>query len=73
MANARALRLRSMEGTIVNVELCDGSRIERCRLVSSGRANVGTLWLAAAGEDLFVRLGEVSDVWHADRLEVRAA
>jgi hypothetical protein len=73
MMRERILRLRSMEGTIVNVQLDDGSVIERCRLVSGGRRIVGTLWLVHNGEDVMIAVSEVTDVWPAQRLHVVAA
>jgi hypothetical protein len=57
-----------MEGTRVTVELRDGSCIEGARLVSGGRARVGSLWLQVTGDDVFVALGDVVDVRPAEQL-----
>ena len=55
--------LRSSEGRQVSVALRDGSRLDDCCLVSSGRSRVGSLWLFVNGEDVFVALSDVVDVW----------
>jgi hypothetical protein len=67
----KAANLRLIEGRQVSVSLRDGSRIDDCNLVSSGRARIGNLWLFSCGEDVFVALDDVIDVFevpgpHAD-------
>jgi len=56
-------RLHILEGRQVSVALRDGSRIDDCQLVSAARATTATLWLFANGDDLFVSLDDVVDVW----------
>ena len=58
----KAADLRLIEGRQVSVSLRDGSRIDDCNLVSSGRARIGNLWLFSCGEDVFVALDDVIDV-----------
>ena len=55
--------LYSLEGRQVSVALRDGIRIDDCQLVSAPRANAGTLWLFSNGDDLFVDVSDVIDVW----------
>jgi hypothetical protein len=63
----------SIDGRWVNVALRDGTRIDDCQLVSSGRSTVDTLWLFANGEDLFVPVSDVTDLWEAESPTRRAA
>jgi hypothetical protein len=55
--------LRSYEGRRVSLALADGSRLDDCLLVSVGRGNAESAWLAAADHDLFVPWHEVLEVW----------
>src|SRR4051812_44801022 len=73
MTKQQVLSLKSMEGTQVNVALLNGERIDDCQLVSSGRRRLGSLWLFSNGEDVFVPLSEVLDVWEAYRPQAQAA
>jgi hypothetical protein len=65
MTKQRVMSLKSMEGRHVSVALSNGDRIDDCQLVSSGRSRLGNLWLFSNGEDVFVPLGDVLDVWEA--------
>jgi hypothetical protein len=58
--------LIALEGRRVSVALKDGSRIDDCQLVSSGRKGVTKLWLYTNGEDVFVPHRDVVDVWEPD-------
>jgi hypothetical protein len=58
-------QLKLLEGRHVGVALTDGTRIDDAQLVSSGRGEVRTLWVFTNGEDAFVPLLEVVDVWEA--------
>jgi hypothetical protein len=58
-------RLMLLEGRQVGVALIDGTRIDDAQLVSSGRGRVRTLWVFTNGEDAFVPLLAVVDVWEA--------
>jgi hypothetical protein len=62
----RQRTLRTLEGRQVSVALRDGTRIDDSNLVSGGRQRVGTLWLVADGEDVFVPLDDVVDVQESD-------
>ena len=61
--NSRRRTLTMLEGRQVSVALHDGTRIHDSNLVSSGRRRARTLWLFANGEDVFVPLDDVVDVW----------
>ena len=65
MSRDQVAVLRSLEGRRINVSLSDGSRIDDCELVSSGRAGVRTLWVFTNGTDSFVPLHDVVDVWES--------
>ena len=55
--------LHGLEGRQVSVALRNGSRIDDCQLVSAPRARTETVWLFSNGDDVFVSLGDVVDVW----------
>jgi len=61
-ARASAQALKLLEGRQVNVTLRDGTRIDDCNLVSSGRNRLDTLWLFIDGEDVFVARSDVIEV-----------
>jgi hypothetical protein len=63
MPEQQQIGLRLIEGRQVNVALRDGTRIDDCNLVSSGRNCVDNLWLFTNGEDVIVALDDVIDVW----------
>jgi len=73
MAQQRVRGLHSIEGQQVDVALRDGTRIDDCQLVSSGRRRAQKLWLFVNGEDMFVSHGDVVDVWESDAGRTRAA
>ncbi len=54
--------LRTLEGRMVHVALADGSRMDDVALVSAGGSK---LWIFAGGEDSFVAVDTVVDVWEA--------
>jgi hypothetical protein len=54
--------IRRLEGHHVSVCLGDGTRLDDCQLVSAGRGG-STLWLVDAGEDRFVSVADVIDLW----------
>lgn len=60
----RLRRLRALEGHLIGLALADGSRIERCNLVSV--ASGDTVWLVVGGVDRFVALEDVIDCWEAE-------
>jgi hypothetical protein len=73
MAKQKVRSLHSIEGRQVNVSLRDGKRIDDCNLVSGGRARAPKLWLFTNGEDVFVPLDDVIDVWETGSNPRRAA
>jgi hypothetical protein len=54
--------LRRLEGRTVNVALAGGSRMDDVALISARGAK---LWIFAGGEDTFVAVDSVVDVWEA--------
>lgn len=60
--------LRMLEGRRVGISLTGGRRIDDCQLVSAARSRRRTVWVFTDGEDAFVPLDEVVDLW-----EVRCA
>ena len=61
--------LRRLEGRNVSVALAGGTRLDDVELVSTRRS---TCWVYANGEDLFVPVDEVVDVWEARPLRSAA-
>ena len=55
--------LHVLEGRQVSVALRNGSRIDDCQLVSAPRARTETVWLFSNGDDMFVSLTDVIDIW----------
>jgi hypothetical protein len=64
---------RSMEGRQVTIALRDGTRIDDCNLVSTGRNRLDNLWLVIDDEDVIVARGDVVDMWPTDAIGPRAA
>jgi hypothetical protein len=65
MSEEQAFRFRSLEGRHVCLALSDGTRIDDCQLVSIGRHGVDSLWVYVNGNDCFVALGEVVEIWES--------
>ncbi len=63
MTRNRIPELRSLEGRQVCLVLAGGERIDDCQLVSTGRGGVETLWIFADGNDAFIPLADVVDLW----------
>jgi hypothetical protein len=57
--------LHVLEGRQVSVALRNGSRIDDCQLVSAPRARTETVWLFSNGDDVFVAVTDVIDIWEA--------
>jgi hypothetical protein len=57
--------LHGLEGRQVSVALRNGNRIDDCQLVCAPRAGTATLWLYSNGDDVFVSVTDVVDVWEA--------
>jgi hypothetical protein len=66
MTVERLSQLRWLEGRRVSVALRDGSRIDDCDLVSIGRNRLGSLWLFSNGDDVFVAVDDVVNLWEHD-------
>ena len=63
MSRSQIQQLRDLEGHRVGLAIAGGARIDDCELISSGRSGVDTVWVFTNGEDVFVPLGTVVDVW----------
>jgi hypothetical protein len=51
----------------------EGSRLDDCQLVSTGRNGVHSLWLFCDGCDTFVLVDDIIDLWESDGGHGRAA
>ena len=67
-AKQRAL-LRRLQGCTVHMALADGSRIDDAVLMSAGSR---TVWVFLNGEDTFIAVRDVTDVWETRRLRSAA-
>lgn len=56
-------RLRGLQGHWIGIALADGSRIERCELVSAGRPGLRSIWVCIDGTDSFLPLAAIAEVW----------
>jgi hypothetical protein len=65
MTRDRLSQIKALEGHQVSLSLRDGSRLDDCQLVSSGRHRARTLWLFGSGTDTFVPLDQVIDLWES--------
>jgi hypothetical protein len=59
--------LRHLEGQRVSLALGDGSRIDDCQLVSAPRGMNDRAWVCIGGQDLFLALEDIADVWPTRR------
>ena len=62
MAVTRQFDIQKLEGRTVNVALADGSVLDRVPLILARRNSV---WVVRDGEDAFLPLDLVVDVWDA--------
>ena len=69
MVGKRQFDLRKFEGRTCNVALADGSVLDRVPVVLARR---NSLWIVRDGEDAFVPLDRVVDVWDAPPLRMAA-
>lgn len=58
----RRSTFQKLEGRAVNLALSGGTRIDGAMLVFAGGQ---TLWIFTNGDDHFVPIGDVLDVWEA--------
>jgi hypothetical protein len=67
-------RLMTLVGNDVDLALEDGTRIDDCQLVSLFRSRrVGTAWIFRNGDDAFVPVDDIIDVWEVRHAPPRAA
>jgi hypothetical protein len=69
MSGQQRRNLRSLEGRRVHLSLGDGSRLDEVCLVS---ARARTVWVFLNGEDAFIPVDDVIDVWEAAPLRCAA-
>ena len=62
MSAEQQMKLRGLEGRTVHLALVDGSRLDDVALVS---ARSRTVWVFTNGEDTFVPITDVVDVWES--------
>lgn len=62
MSADQQMKLRGLEGRTVHLSLVDGSRLDDVALVS---ARSRTVWVFTNGEDTFVPVTDVVDVWES--------
>jgi hypothetical protein len=65
MSMNRIQELKALEGRRVGIAVRGGVRIDECELISAGRGRARTLWVFAEGNDAFVPIDDVIDVWEA--------
>ncbi len=67
-------RLAALVGRGVSLTLVDGTRLDDCQLVSQPRVRgVGTAWIVHSGDDVFVPVEAIADVWEDCETRCRAA
>jgi hypothetical protein len=69
MGAAQRRKLQELEGCTVHISMADGSRLDEVSLVSARRS---TVWIFANGEDTFLPVDQVIDVWEAQPLRFAA-
>ena len=62
MSAEQHMKLRGLEGRTVHLALVDGSRLDDVALVS---ARSRTVWVYTNGQDTFVPIADVVDVWES--------
>jgi hypothetical protein len=65
MNTRQRTRLRGLQGRVVHLALADGSRIDDAVLMSAGSR---TVWVFLNGEDTFITLHDLIDVWETGRV-----
>jgi len=63
MTAEKRRELHRFEGSSINLALADGSRLDDVSLIS---ARGVTLWIFDGGEDRFVPVAKVIDVWPSE-------
>ena len=65
MDTQKRSQVASLEGRRVNLALRGGIRIDDCQLVSAGRGRLTSVWVFTNGQDAFIPISEVVDLWEA--------
>lgn len=65
MTQRQLTHIRALEGRRVSLALADGSRVDDCQLISSGRPGTATVWVFANGTDHFFRRDHIVDCWES--------
>ncbi len=69
MGTEQRRNMHKLEGLTVNISLMDGSRLDEVSLVSARRS---TLWIFANGEDCFLPVDNVVDIWEPQSIRSAA-
>jgi hypothetical protein len=59
-------RLSALVGRDVCVALIDGTQVTHCQLVSAFCRGVATAWIVDGGDDVFVPVEAITEVWEVD-------
>jgi hypothetical protein len=65
MSHQRFPQFKALEGRRVGLALSDGSRIDDCQLISAGRPGLDSVWVFLNGDDTFIPLTLVIEMWEA--------
>ena len=63
MTRKRISQFTHLEGCRVSLALRDGSRLDDCQLVSTGRNRTASVWVFSNGAGTFVPVDSVMDLW----------
>jgi hypothetical protein len=67
-------RLAALVGRAVSLTMADGTQLEQCELVSHPRGRrLRTAWIVHGGDDMFVPVEAIADVWEAGGTRRQAA
>lgn len=72
MTRAELAATAELEGRVVGLALVGGRRLDGCQLVSMPRRGANTFWVFRCGEDVFVPVDHVLEIWES-RERVRSA
>ena len=68
MTRNRLNQLAWLEGRQVDIALRDGSRIDDSKLVSAGLNTALSVWLVENGDDTFVDVEDIVDMWESQSI-----
>jgi hypothetical protein len=65
METDRRAMMLALQGRRVSMALAGGSRIDDCMLISAATRRIDELWVFLNGQDVFVPLAEITEIWEA--------